>query len=197
MKSSYILILVLICLAPFGLLYSQVRFDIEAFSDTTKYGWEDYYARADFRSELSDRQQLLHIYELESQPLTANILKSSLIPGWGQFSTKQNIKAEVILGVEILALGTSLFFYDRSMNYYRKYQNATQFNEMQDLYKQAQTPYQYSMIALALGAVVWIYNIYDVVSSTETYNAMIWDEIMQRHSGSNLQITPEGVQLRF
>ncbi len=195
MRKSYILFLLLLVIS--GGLYAQLRFDIEAFSDTTKYGWADYAARADYRSELYNRQQLLHIYELESQPLTANILKSALVPGWGQFSTNAPVKAEIIIGAEVLALGTAYLFYDRSMNYYRKYQNASQVGEIEDNYKKARTANQYATLTAGLGLIVWIYNMYDVIVSTEEYNASIWKKIVERNRDSALQITPEGLELRF
>lgn len=195
MRTKYFLILVMLLIA--GGLFAQLRFDIDAFSDTTKYGWENYAARADYRQELFDRQQLLHIYELESQPLTANILKSALVPGWGQFSTNAPVKAEIIIGAEVLALGTAYLFYDRSMNYYRKYQNASQVNEIEDYFKKARTANQYATLTAGLGLIVWIYNMYDVIVSTEEYNATIWQRIMERHRDSALQLTPEGVELRF
>jgi hypothetical protein len=195
MRKSYILFLLLLVIS--GGLYAQLRFDIEAFSDTTKYGWADYAARADYRSELYNRQQLLHIYELESQPLTANILKSALVPGWGQFSTNAPVKAEIIIGAEVLALGTAFLFYDRSMNYYRKYQNASQVGEIEDNYKKARTANQYATLTAGLGLIVWIYNMYDVIVSTEEYNASIWKKIVERNRDSALQITPEGLELRF
>jgi len=195
MRKSYILFLLLLVIS--GGLYAQLRFDVEAFSDTTKYGWADYTARADYRSELYNRQQLLHIYELESQPLTANILKSALVPGWGQFSTNAPVKAEIIIGAEVLALGTAFLFYDRSMNYYRKYQNASQVGEIEDNYKKARTANQYATLTAGLGLIVWIYNMYDVIVSTEEYNASIWKKIVERNRDSALQITPEGLELRF
>ena len=195
MRKSYILFLLLLVIS--GGLYAQLRFDVEAFSDTTKYGWADYAARADYRSELYNRQQLLHIYELESQPLTANILKSALVPGWGQFSTNAPVKAEIIIGAEVLALGTAFLFYDRSMNYYRKYQNASQVGEIEDNYKKARTANQYATLTAGLGLIVWIYNMYDVIVSTEEYNASIWKKIVERNRDSALQITPEGLELRF
>ncbi len=195
MRKSHILFLLLLVIS--GGLFAQLRFDIEAFSDTTKYGWEDYAARADYRSELYNRQQLLHIYELESQPLTANILKSALVPGWGQFSTNAPVKAEIIIGAEVLAMGTAFLFYDRSMNYYRKYQNASQVGEIEDYYKKARTANQYATLTAGLGLIVWIYNMYDVIVSTEEYNASIWQKILERNRDSALQITPEGLELRF
>lgn len=194
MKKFTLISLLLVLLS---LLSAQTGFDITAFSDTTKYGWADYPARKTWRDDLEQRQQLLQLYEMDAQTVPANMLKSAIIPGWGQFSAKQPVKGEVILGLEILSLGTSLFFYDKAMNYYRKYQTSTQVTEMEEMYKKAQSPFQYSMIFAGLGMVIWAYNLYDVVASTDNYNTAVWDGIMRKYSKSPVQLTPDGVQVNF
>jgi len=172
-------------------------FDIQAFSDTTRYGWHNYLERNDYRQELNNRQSLLQIYELEAQPLNANIIKSALIPGWGQFSTKANNKATIILGSELVLVGTSLYFMDRALRSYRLYKTATQVQEIETNYKDSQVPYQYSLILLGFASVVWTYNIFDVIQSTQTYNANLWQEVMERRRNNPVQITPNGVEVRF
>lgn len=172
-------------------------FDIQAFSDSTKYGWKDYHERAAYREDLATRQSLLQIYELEAQPLNTNILKSSIIPGWGQFSTKANTKATVILGTELVLVGSSLYFMDRALGNYRLYQKATQVEEIEDYYKAAQVPYQYSMILLGFAGIVWFYNVFDVIQSTQTYNAQLWKDILERRQNNTIQLTPNGVEVRF
>lgn len=184
-------------LAVLAVLTAQMEFDITAFSDTTKYGWADFGARKAYRDDLMDRQKLLQLYEMDAQAVSSNMLKSAIIPGWGQFSAQQPVKGEVILGLEIITLGTSLFFYDKAMNYYRKYETATQVNEIEQFYKKAQSPHQYSMIFMGLGLVVWAYNLYDVVSSTDSYNTMVWDDIVRKYGNSPVQLTPQGIQIEF
>ena len=58
-------ILLLLFLTLAASLALAQKFDIEAFSDSTKYGWENYLDRADYREELSRKQALLQLYELE------------------------------------------------------------------------------------------------------------------------------------
>ncbi len=188
---------VLVLMLLFAAWLSAQNFDIQAFSDSTKYGWKDYRDRNSYLQDLEHRQSLLQIYELEAQPLNANIVKSSLIPGWGQFSTKANTKGTVILGTELVLIGTSLYFMDRSMGYYRLYQKATQVEDIEEYYKDAQVPYQYSFILMGFAGIVWIYNVFDVIQSTQAYNANLWQKIMQRSSNSPVQITPNGVEVRF
>jgi hypothetical protein len=184
--------LLLLCLPVFA-----QGFDIQAFSDSTKYGWKDYSDRNTYREELAARQSLLQIYEMEAQPLNTNIFKSSVIPGWGQFSTKANTKGTVILGTELVLIGTSIYFIDRALGSYRLYKTATQVEEIESYYKDAQVPFQYSLILFGFAGVVWIYNVFDVIQSTQNYNAELWKEIVERRTNNSVQITPKGIEVRF
>lgn len=192
-STTIISLLLLLLISP---LVAQ-GFDIQAFSDSTKYGWKNYQDRAAYREELNARQALLQIYELEAQPLNTNIMKSTLIPGWGQFATKANTKATVILGAELVLAGSSLYFMDRALGNYRLYKKATQVEDIENYYKDAQVPYQYSIILLGFAGVVWAYNIFDVIQSTQAYNADLWKEIQERSQNNRIQISPNGVEVRF
>ena len=172
-------------------------FDLNAFADSTKYGWQDLEGRNDFRQDLMERQKLLHLYEMDSQTVSANVVKSAIFPGWGQFSTKHNTKGTVLLGIELALWGSALYYYDKSNDYYRKYQLATQVAEIEDYYKKAQDPYQFSMIILGFSSVVWAYNLFDVIQSTESYNASVWDTIIKDYYDKPVKLTPQGVEIRF
>ncbi len=189
-------ILILVALWSCGFAFAQISFDLAQFSDSTKYGWADLHDRIVYRYDLTARQKLLQIYEMESQTLTSTVIKSAIVPGWGQFSTEHYTRGQAILGAELVLLGASLYFYDRSMDYYRKYEDATQIEEIDNMYKKAQQPYQYSMIFLGMASVVWAYNIFDVIQATEAYNANLWNKIFNEYY-QPLQITPTGIQLRF
>lgn len=172
-------------------------FDIQAFSDTTKYGWKNYLDRNAYREDLKQRQELLQIYEMEAQPLNTNILKSAIIPGWGQFSTKESTKGTVILGTEIVLAGTSFYFLDRALSKYKLYKQATQVDEIEKYYKDAQVPYQYSFILMGAAGIIWAYNIFDVIQSTQDYNVRLWEEIVERSKSGPVYITPTGIEVRF
>jgi hypothetical protein len=178
-------------------LSAQGSFNIEKFTDPQKYGWEDISDRLDYRADLFERQKLLQIYEMEAQSISGNILKSSIFPGWGQFNAKQYTKGQVFLALEIGLLGASYFFYDRSQDNYEKYQNATQIDQMNAYYNDAEVPYKYSLVFLTLAASVWAYNIFDVVQSTENYNSEVWQKTMKTYYKSPVQLTPAGVEIRF
>lgn len=194
MMKKYIFIL--ITLLGFGSLFAQATFDLVQFSDSTKYGWSGLQDRIVYRNDLAARQRLLQIYEMESQSHSSTLLKSALVPGWGQFATEHYTRGQVLLGTELVLLGATLYFYDRSMDYYRKYEAATQIEEIENMYKKAQQPYQYSMIFLGLASVVWAYNLFDVIQATESFNAALWERVFNEYY-QPLQITPTGIQLRF
>jgi hypothetical protein len=190
------IILISLMLLFLGLLCAQT-FDIKAFSDTTKYGWKDWRDRGFYRQDLSDRQDLLQMYEIEANPIQTTILKSVAVPGFGQITSKAGTKGSVFLGGEILALGVSLFFYQNSLYYYQKYLDATQIEDIESYYKQAQGPRSYSMLFLALGFVIWAYNVFDVVQTTDEYNAKIWQEIMEKYGKKRVSMVPGGIQVQF
>jgi hypothetical protein len=189
--------LLIILMLGAAVLWAQSGFDLEAFSDSTKYGWQDYLDRAEYRQDLIARQNMLQLYELEALSVRDNFLKSAVVPGWGQFATKHNTKATVILSVELVAVMGSIYFYDQAMTNHQLYQSATQIDEINHYYGKAQTPYQFSLMMLGLGTIVWGYNLYDVIISTNEYNSDLWQDIMKRRRTSPLQVTPAGLELRF
>lgn len=197
MRNSIIkTIIVILFLNSILFCYAQ-SFDIKAFSDSTKYGWQDYRDRQRYREDLNYRQSKLQLYELEHLPLNSNVLKSAVIPGFGQFATKQNTKATVILSLELVSVIGSIYFYDIAQRNYKLYQEANQIDEINDYWGKTQTPYHYSLMLMGLAGIIWGYNIYDVVVSTNEYNAQLWEDILQRDTGSALQITPSGIEFRF
>lgn len=189
------LLLLLLVLA--SALAAQTEFDIRAFSDSTKYGWQDWRDRLEYRDGLLERQQLLQMYEIQASPIRSTIIKSMLVPGLGQISCDAGTKGSILLGSELLALGTSYLFYDRSQYYYRKYLDATQVEEIETYYNAAQSPRQYSLIFLGLGLVIWTYNIFDVIETTDEYNAKVWRNIVEEFGRKTVTLGPEGIQVRF
>lgn len=178
-------------------LAAQIQFDIQAFSDTTKYGWQDWQERSEYRADLLDRQELLHMYEMEANPIRTSLLKSLLVPGLGQISSNAGTKGTIILSSELLALGASLYFYDRSQYYYEKYLNATQIEDIESYYSQAQRPRQYSLLFLGFGVVIWGYNIFDVIQTTDEYNAQVWRKIWEQYGTQSIGVGPGGLSIRF
>ncbi|HOR29992.1 MAG TPA: DUF5683 domain-containing protein [Candidatus Syntrophosphaera thermopropionivorans] len=195
MMRKFMLISLLLFLTV--MLTAQTQFDINVFADTTKYGWQDWRDRLRYREDLMHRQQLLQIYEMQSNPLRPTVLKSVVIPGWGQLACKDNLKGSVILGTEVLSLGVSLYFYDKSNYYYNKYMQANQIEQIEDYFDKAQDQRFYSLLFMGLGGVIWAYNIFDVIQTTEDYNAQVWQEILEKYSQKTVTLTPGGIRLQF
>lgn len=191
MKRYTLMVLILFGLS---LLAAQAQFDIEAFADTTKYGWKNYQDRNAYRADLENRRDLLQYYNANlANSIQASVIKSAIMPGWGQFDNGFGTKGSVFLGAELLLAGASLYFYDRSLYYYDKYLNATQVEDIESYYNSAVSPRQYSMIFMGLGALVWVYNIFDVIQSTEEHNAREWRDYLEEKAKAASGPLPVGL----
>jgi hypothetical protein len=176
---------------------AQNPFNIETFTNPEKYGWKNWDERINYRNDLYERQKLLQIYEIDAQSISGNVLKSAVFPGWGQFNARQYTKGQVFLAIEIALLGSSYFFYDRAQDNYNKYNEATQIDQMNAYYRDAQSPYQYSLVFLTFATVVWAYNLFDVVQSTEQYNSDAWEKTLKTYYQAPVKLGPEGIEIEF
>ena len=176
---------------------SAEEFDIKKFSDPFKYDWNTYEKFMSARENLQTRNNLLQIFETQKQKTINNVMKSAIFPGWGHFSAKYYFKGQVLLGLEIIFLGTSYLYYDRAMDIYQKYEKATYIGDIKKYYSDAKTPYDMSQVFLGLGIIVWIYNIYDSIIVTEKYNNVLWEKILYEHQETKISISPTGLSMRF
>jgi len=185
----------------FALLCSVVlraqEFDMESFTDPDKYGWGTFEQRREAQDELLARQQLLQIYRMQRLPAATNVAKSAIAPGWGHFSAQSYTKGQVLLGMQIVLLGSSFYFYDQAMENYNKYKKATQIDKMNQAYNDSLEPYRYAQVFFGLYTIVWAYTLYDTYQVTEEYNAGLWQRIVQEYNRSKVQLTPAGVSVRF
>jgi len=173
-------------------LFSQ-NFDIKQFSDPTKYGWENYAEMQTFRNELQRQQQLLPTFKKQKKSVNINAMKAALLPGWGHFATERYTQGNVILGIEIILLGTSYIYYDKAMNQYDKYKESNYIGDIEYYYDEANGPYKTAQVFLGLAAGVWLYNIYDAIIETNKFNTEIWQNIIN----NRVAITPTGISVRF
>lgn len=192
MKYAFLILMILLI----GLLNAQ-SFDIQAFSDSTKYGWENYLDRRAYREDLTQRQDLLQLYEMEANSLRNCVIQSAIVPGWGQFTNKATTKGSVFLATELILGGAALYFLDRSNYYYDKYLGATQVEDIEKFYNSAVAPRQYSQIFIGAAAIVWVYNIFDVIQSTEEYNSKTWKRVEERHRGDRSLPLDSGLEVIY
>ncbi|MDY6914992.1 MAG: hypothetical protein SVM86_01575 [Candidatus Cloacimonadota bacterium] len=174
------------------LLFSQ-NFDIKKFSNPQKYGWENYEDMKAFRQDLYLRKKLLTDFEKQKKSASLNALKASALPGWGHFATERYTKGNIILGLEIILLGTSYVYYDKAMDQYEKYKDSNYIEDIHKYYDEANRPYKTSQVFLGLALGVWLYNIYDAILQTNEYNTEIWQKIYSE----NITITPGSISVRF
>ena len=177
-------------------LFAQ-QFDKLKFSDPLKYGWKNHDLRMKARTDLLNRQKLLQIYQLNKQSKTKNMIKSMVFPGWGHFSAQRYTKGQVLLGLEIVMFGSSLYYYDQAREYYNKYKDENYIIDMNSYYEDTKLPLHLSQAFFALGVVVWIYSLYDTGLVTDDYNKDLWDNLMKEFHERKFEISPQGITLRF
>ncbi len=169
------------------------EFDVLEFSSPVKYGWANEQMRLAARDSLFIKNLHLDKYnQLRQNPLN-NVMKTAIAPGWGHFSVGSNTKGQVFLASQIALLSTGIYFHQKSMIEYRKYKKATQIDEMNQYYDSAITPYRQANLLFGLFFAVWCYTIYDVVLETNSYNADVWEDIVN----NRLKVTPSGVSIEF
>lgn len=187
--------LILIILTVFAINISAKDFNIMDFSRPDKYGWGTFEKREKAVEDLSERQKLLQLYEMEKQDIYGNVIKSLVIPGWGQYHAKNYSKGQIFLGMETVMLLTSYYLYQQSMNKYDRYKQATQIDEINKLYDEAARPYRFAQTFLGAYLAILIYNCYDSVETTNDYNAKVWNRI--ENKSLKISVTPTGLTLRF
>ncbi|MDH8702424.1 hypothetical protein M2138_001788 [Dysgonomonadaceae bacterium PH5-43] len=101
------------------------------------------------------------------------LLRSAIIPGWGQMHKRQTTKGIVILSSEVLGVAGVIY----SQNMYKSYRNKAKIetnNELRNSYKNKSNNWGNIRNGFIIGAsAIYIYNIIDVVASkgAKRYNA--------------------------
>jgi hypothetical protein len=187
--------LIIIILTVLSINIYAKDFNIMDFSRPDKYGWNTFEKRQKAVNDLANRQKLLQLYEMEKQDIVGNVMKSVIIPGWGQYHAKDYSKGQVFLGLETVMLLTSYYLYEQSMNKYDRYKHATQIDEIHRLYNDASRPYRFAQTFFGAYLAILVYNCYDSIDTTNKYNAKIWEKIEKK--SLDISITPTGLTLRF
>jgi hypothetical protein len=163
------------------------------------YGWNSLSEWKEARAYLQNELKIYQLYEQQKQSHLVNALKSAIMPGWGHFAANSYTKGEVLLGVEILIVGSSIYYYTRAMDDYDKYKSANQIDEIYQYYTDANSAYKTSQIIMGLGSLVWLYTILDAVQVTEDYNRDLWKELQKQQSTVSFSIFPQrvGIEIKF
>jgi len=167
------------------------------FLNRDKYGWSNFDRYVKARKIKLAKQELLQMYDLDKQNIITNVLRSSVAPGWGQFSAKRNLKGQLIVGAEIALIGSFLYYNDKYLTNYDEYKKANYIGDIENFYDKANKHYLTSRTFLALGITVWLYNIIDAVISTNEYNQDVWDSLYNDYERGKIILSPNGISLRF
>ena len=191
--NKYLIVIVLF----FSTLLVAEEFNIEKFSNPSKYNWENMEDRFKARESLDSRQKLLQIYELNKQKVVGNMIRSAIVPGWAHYKSHDYTKGHTFLASEIVLFGTSLYFYVQAMDDYHNYENSHYIGDIKQFYFDANSNYKYSQLFFSLSAIVWIYTIYNSISATQEYNQNYWNELSEKLHSQKVVITPTSITLRF
>lgn len=113
--------------------------------------------------------------EFASMPLYSNyslspIIKSALLPGWGQITKHEQRKGLWIMGTEGFSALSALTFYLVGNYYHDRSRNISlPYNEQERCRENASVSYLYGNVSLALAAIIYAYNLIDVISSKNNY----------------------------
>ncbi len=198
MRITIILIICFLLLSTMLNAENTVEFDKETvLQKNIKYGWNSTSAWKNARSELKENMIVFHEWENKKQSHLTNCLKSMVAPGWGHFSTKNYLKGEILLGMQIVLAGSAYYFWDQSNDFYEKYQNATQIDEINQYYIDANSSYRTSGIFLGLWIIVWGYTVFDTIQATENYNRDLWVTLYDEYQQKKFALTPTGIKIHF
>jgi hypothetical protein len=178
-------------------LFAQADFDIISFADTLKYNWDTPVTRYAYRENLDFKKSLLNKYENERLNISLNMGKSLIIPGWGHFHTKDYLRGQVLLSSEIILAGSTFFLYEKAMDRYNKYKKATQIDQINQYYQEANDSYKQASLTTALFILVWAYNVYDTYLVTNQYNDRLWINNIQKEVDRKITVTPNGISIKF
>ena len=173
-------------------------FDSDAIlQKNIKYGWDNATNWENSRKDLQENMAVFKQWDNKKQSHLTNCLKSMIAPGWGHFSTGNYLKGEILLGLQVLLAGSVYYFYDQSQDYYDKYKNAHQIDEINQYYIDANSSYRTSGILVGLWIIVWGYTVLDTIQSTENYNRNLWFTLYDEYMNGKISVTAQGIQIRF
>jgi len=193
-----LLIIILMALSLPLFAEEHTKFDSDMIlQKTIKYNWDNATNWESSRKNLQENMTVFKQWENKKQSHLTNCLKSMIAPGWGHFSTRNYLKGEILLGLQVLLAGSAYYFYDQSQDYYEKYRNAHQIDEINQYYINANSSYRTSGILVGLWIIVWGYTVLDTIPSTENYNRDLWFTLYDEYMNSKVTITAQGIQIRF
>ncbi len=194
-----IFLIIIFSILSFPLFADEpIEFDKDSILQVNiKYGWDDAKNWQNSRNDLQENMIVFGQWETKKQSHFTNCLKSMIAPGWGHFSTNNYLKGEILLGLQVLLAGSAYYFYDQSQDYYDKYKNAHQIDEINQYYIDANSSYRTSGILVGLWIIAWGYTVLDTIQATEDYNRDLWYTLYNEYMKSKVTVTAQGIQIRF
>ena len=121
------------------------------------------------------------------------LLRSTIVPGWGQAYNFEYGKLALFLGTEVALLGTAIYLNGRVDHYYTQAENANRADQIEYYLDKRDQTRNTQYIVLAGAAAVWVINMVDAGVSNKERFAMF--------NASNVQLFADvnraGIAVRF
>ncbi len=118
-------------------------------------------AVTDIKRDLLTKEITKYMIVIEKKsPMTA-ALYSAIVPGMGQFYNGQKTKGVIIGGLELVAIGGTVFFWLEGNKAYSEYEDSTRVSDLDRLYKNSQESYdKMEKCEIGVGA-IWLISVVD------------------------------------
>jgi len=133
-----------------------------------KWGSEE--ERLQERQRFSRLSNELDTFLRQKQEPIANIVKSSILPGYGQFAAKKSMKGLAFTTTALTIIGGGLYFLKQSNQKYDKYKSADNIDDIERYFDDSEKLLKTSRICFGIGVTIWVLNIIDAYFSTNSYN---------------------------
>lgn len=150
--------------------------------------WENEEQRLRERQNLSRLSSYLGTFLRQKQKPTSNILKSAILPGFGQWNAKKKVKGGIFMASSFISIGGGTYLLILSNQEYGKYKTADNIEDIENYYDNSVNLLKYSEIAFGVGGLIWVINIVDVFFTTKTYNRKLFEKFY--YSLGNNTIAP-------
>ncbi len=133
-----------------------------------KWGSEE--ERLQERQRLSRLSSKLDTFLRQKQEPIANIVKSSILPGYGQFAAKKSLKGLIFTTTALTTIGGGIYFLRQSNQKYDKYKSADNIDDIEKYFDGSEKLLKTSRTYFGIGVAIWALNIIDAYFSTNSYN---------------------------
>lgn len=163
--------------------------------------WDSESLRLKDRERLERLEKQLNSYIRSKQNPLSNASKSLVLPGLGQFVSKNYVKGNLYLLTSFGTLAGSLYFLQKSNNKYEQYKIANNIDDIEKYWNESEKFLLYSEISAGVAAAIWFINVIDAYFTTNNYNKSQFEKFYYSSKKSALSPTfvfrKDSIQMNF